>query len=216
MDTDSADPAGLLDLLDRQLVCALQVDGRAGTGRIAEVLGVSARTVTRRLSRLTGTGLVKVVLMPDAHEAATGAVLLRVRVLKGKVRTIAQALAARPDVPFVDVMLGGQEIGAVVLADGGARDHLLNTQLPATGAVVETAAHAVLHLFADAGHWRAGWLSPEQEAALAAPAADPAPAGTPPPGPDALDRRLLAALAIPDRGLDHGAYVPRVEMFPAA
>ncbi|MFJ1702046.1 Lrp/AsnC family transcriptional regulator [Kitasatospora sp. NPDC088346] len=194
MDSGTADTATVLDGLDRRLVCALQVDGRAEPGRIAEVLGVSARTVTRRLARLTGSGLVRVVLMPDARQAAIGAVLLRVRVLKGKVDTIAHALAARPEVPFVDVMLGGQEVGAVVLAGDGARDRLLHSQLPATGAVVETSAHAVLHLFADAGRWRAGGLTPAQEAALA-----PPPPSTPAPQPDGLDLRLLAALAVDAR-----------------
>ncbi|MER8182808.1 Lrp/AsnC family transcriptional regulator [Kitasatospora sp. NPDC094015] len=200
-----ADPAGMLDELDRRLVGALQVDGRAESGRIAEVLGVSARTVTRRLARLTGAGLVRVVLMPDARDSAVGAVLLRVRVLKGKVDTIAHALAARSDVPFVDVMLGGQEIGAVVLGDGGARDRLLHAQLPATGAVLETVPYAVLHLFADAGHWRAGHLTPAQEAALA-----PPPATTAPPEPDGLDHRLLAALA-EDARQSHAALGARVD-----
>ncbi|MFD9125464.1 Lrp/AsnC family transcriptional regulator [Kitasatospora sp. NPDC059571] len=189
MDTDSADPATLLDELDRRLVCALQVDGRAETGRIAEVLGVSARTVTRRLGRLLGSGTVTVVLIPDVRDRAVGALLLRVRVLRGKVDTIAQALAARPDVPFVDVMLGGQEVGAVVLTDAGARDRLLYGQLPATGAVLETDVHAVLHLFADAGRWRSGHLTEEQAAALAPPAPT-----TAPPEPDALDRLLLDLL----------------------
>ncbi|GAA4997368.1 Lrp/AsnC family transcriptional regulator [Kitasatospora paranensis] len=189
MDTSTADPATLLDTLDRRLVCALQVDGRAGTGRIAEVLGVSARTVTRRLGRLLGSGTVQVVLMPDVRDRAVGALLLRVRVLRGRTDAVAHALAARPDVPFVDVMLGGQEVGAVVLTDAEARDHLLYGLLPATGAVLETDVHAALHLFADAGRWRSGHLTDEEAAALA-----PAPPTTAPPGRDDLDRRLLDLL----------------------
>jgi len=189
MDTDTADPAMVLDGLDRRLVCALQIDGRAETGRIAEVLGVSTRTVTRRLARLSGAGLVRVVLMPDVRDRAVGGLLLRVRVLRGKVESIAHALAARADVPFVDVMLGGQEVDAVVLTDAASRDRLLYGQLPATRAVVETATHAILHMFADAAHWHAGLLTAEQAAALA-----PPPPSTEPPALDALDRRLLDLL----------------------
>lgn len=192
MDVAAADPDTVLDTLDRRLVCALQVNGRAGAGRIAEVLGVSPRTVTRRLVRLQQTGLVRVVRMPDVEDAAVGALLLRIRVLRGKGEAVARALAERPDVPFVDVMLGGQEVGAVMLTGAGARDRLLNGQLPATAAVTETTVHAVLHAFADAGQWRSGHLEEAEAAALAEP-----PAARPAPGSvslDALDRDLLARL----------------------
>ncbi|MFJ9605482.1 Lrp/AsnC family transcriptional regulator [Kitasatospora sp. NPDC101176] len=191
MDLSTADPDTVLDQLDRRLVCALQVDGRAEPGRIAEVLGVSARTVTRRLGRLRQTGVLRVVRLPDVEDAAVGALLLRVRVLSGAVDAVARALADRPDVPFVDVMLGGQEVGAVMLTDAGARDRLLYGQLPATSAVVETTTHAVLHAFADAGQWRAGQLTEAEVAALARPVV-PRPAVPPP--TDELDRALLARL----------------------
>lgn len=207
MDTGTADPAAVLDALDRRLVHALQVDGRAEPGRIAEVLGVSARTVTRRLGRLLGTGAVRVVRMPDAREAALGALLLRVRVLRGRVEAIALALAAQDGVPFVDVMLGGQEVSAVVLAEASARDRLLHGRLPATDAVLESTAHAVLHLFADASAWRCGALTAGQEAALAPP---PAPAG-PPPALDALDHRLLDALGV-DARRSHAALAAALQV----
>ncbi|MFE4975950.1 Lrp/AsnC family transcriptional regulator [Kitasatospora sp. NPDC056651] len=191
MDLSTADPDSVLDILDRRLVCALQVDGRAEPGRIAEVLGVSARTVTRRLARMRQAGVLRVVRLPDVEDAAVGALLLRVRVLSGRVDAIARALADRSDVPFVDVMLGGHEVGAVVLTDAGSRDRLLYGQLPATGAVTETTTHAVLHAFADAGQWRAGYLTGAESAALTRPAvARPA---VPPP-PDGLDRALLERL----------------------
>ncbi|OKI14033.1 Lrp/AsnC family transcriptional regulator [Streptomyces sp. CB03911] len=204
MDTSTADPATVLDTLDRRLVCALQVDGRAESGRLAEVLGVSARTVTRRLALMQRAGLVKVVRMPDAEFGAVGALLLRVRVLRGKVDTVAHALAARPDVPFVDVMLGGGEIGAVVLADDGTRDRLLHGQLPSTGSVLESTAHVVLHAFADAGQWQAGYLDLAEAAALR-----PPPPSTPPPATDALDQLLLARLG-EDARLPHAALAAAV------
>src|SRR5881628_2051782 len=57
----------ILDDLDLQLLHALQLDGRAAFSRIAQVLGVSARTVARRYGRLQATGLVHV-----AGVASTG------------------------------------------------------------------------------------------------------------------------------------------------
>ncbi|TQF05644.1 Lrp/AsnC family transcriptional regulator [Kitasatospora acidiphila] len=200
-DPDTANPADALDALDRRLVCALQVDGRAEPGRIAAALGVSARTVTRRLARLRETGVVKVVVQPRAVDDAVGALLLRIRVLQGRVAAVADALADRSDVPFVDVMLGGQEVGAVLVSDQAGRDGLLYRQLPVTGAVTETTVYAVLHLFADAAQWHAGLLTPEETAALTPHPTTPQPTTPPPtvPAPvaakdDPLDRALLAAL----------------------
>ncbi|MFF7631985.1 Lrp/AsnC family transcriptional regulator [Kitasatospora sp. NPDC008050] len=192
MRTETTDPATVLDTLDRRLVCALQLDGRAEPGLLAEVLGVSVRTVTRRLARLRETGVLRVVLLPRAADEAVGALLLRVRVLGGRVAAVADALVARSDVPFVDLMLGGQEIGAVVVTDRIGRDQLLHRLLPGTDAVAETTVHAVLHLFADAARWQAGLLGAEEVAALTP--ADPAPP-TAPPELDPLDRALLGELA---------------------
>ncbi|MFG3228191.1 Lrp/AsnC family transcriptional regulator [Kitasatospora sp. NPDC048194] len=196
MDLETTDPDTVLDRLDRRLITALQLDGRAEPGRLAEVLGVSARTVTRRLARMRQAGVLRVVRMPDVEDAAVGALLLRVRVLRGRVDAIAQALADRSDVPFVDVMLGGHEVGAVMLSDAGSRDRLLYGQLPATGAVTETTTHAVLHAFADAGQWQAGYLT-EQEAAALARRVPARPAAPPP--LDELDRALLERLGVDAR-----------------
>ncbi|GAB2747256.1 Lrp/AsnC family transcriptional regulator [Kitasatospora kifunensis] len=200
MQTETTDPATLLDPLDRRLVCALQVDGRAEPGLLAQVLGVSVRTVTRRLARLRETGALRVVLLPRAADEAVGALLLRVRVLRGRVAAVADALVARSDIPFVDLMLGGQEISAVLVTDQPGRDQLLYRQLPGTDAVVDTTVYAVLHLFADAAQWRAGLLTPTEAAALTPAAlttpADPAPAtALPPVELDRLDRALLGELA---------------------
>ncbi|MDI2132931.1 Lrp/AsnC family transcriptional regulator [Yinghuangia seranimata] len=196
MDLEASDPDTVLDPVDRLVVAALQVDGRAAPGRIADVLGVSERTVTRRLTRMYDAGVVRVVCLPapsdTRHRYPLG---LRMRVLRGKVGAIAAALARRPDVWFVDVLSSGEEITALMYADDLNRDRLLFDELPATSAVVQTTAYAVLHTFADATAWRAGLLTPDQTAALTA---DRPTATRPPDGdphrPDPLDRTILAAL----------------------
>ncbi|MGY0236341.1 Lrp/AsnC family transcriptional regulator [Longispora urticae] len=205
-----------LDELDRRIVCALQVDGRASTALIGEVLGVSARTVVRRLARLEGAGVLRVVRVPEVSAYPDGALVLRVRVLRGRTDVLADALARRDDVPFVDVALGGEEIVALAVTGPDARDRLLYEQLPATSAVTATTAQAVLHVFADASHWRAGWLTAAEIRALEPRPSSGPPAGSappPPPGavgsgqggafeaeppgpPGALDRALLERLSV--------------------
>ncbi|MEJ2852799.1 MULTISPECIES: Lrp/AsnC family transcriptional regulator [unclassified Saccharothrix] len=162
---------------DQRVLSALQVDGRASPGRIAEVLDVSPRTVARALTRLAPHA--RVVRVPNPEHGLRGATLLRIRVLRGRVEVIADSLARRPEVLFVDVLSGCEEIGAVVL--GGV------PALPAN-AITSVQALSVLHVFSDAADWRSGLLTPEETAAL-----------TPPPPtadhtPDDLDQALLTLL----------------------
>lgn len=53
------------DHLDRCLIQALQFDGRVPFSRIAEVLGVSDQTVSRRYTRLRTAGLIRVIGLTD-------------------------------------------------------------------------------------------------------------------------------------------------------
>jgi DNA-binding Lrp family transcriptional regulator len=124
------------------------------------------------------------------------------------VELIARSLARRDEIPFVDVILGGEEISAVALVDDARRDRLLFEELPGSGAVTASSAQAVLHLFADAANWRAGLLTAEEVAALG-----PAP-GSPSSGsrhrPDALESALLAVLA-QDARMPTGELAARVD-----
>ncbi|MGW4520618.1 Lrp/AsnC family transcriptional regulator [Amycolatopsis sp. NPDC004378] len=173
--------------IEQRVVSALQLDGRAGPGRIAEVLDLSPRTVTRVIARLRADGRLEVVCVPNPAHGLRGAMLLRVKVLRGRTSVIAEGLAKRDDVLFADILAGGEEISAVAL--GGLDGRLVHDALPSTNAVTELRAHSVLHVFSDATQWRTGLLSDAEVAAL-----------TPPPSGedvtlDDLDRRLLHRLA---------------------
>ncbi|MGP9022329.1 AsnC family transcriptional regulator [Streptomyces sp. BR1] len=174
---------------DQRLIAALQCDGRLGAERAGEVLGISARTVGRRWRALMADGAVRVVALPAVPDTI-GAVLLRIKVLRGKLDTITAALAARPDVPFIDVSASGDEIGAVARTEPGSRDPLLFGQLPATQAVTSVNAATVLHAFRYAFEWRHDVLSAAERAALTPPRSTPADG----PAYDELDRAVLAEL----------------------
>ena len=68
-----------LDDVDRSLVHALQVDGRAPFGRIAEVLGVSDQTIARRYRRLRSAGALRVVGSVDARRLGYASWAIRLR-----------------------------------------------------------------------------------------------------------------------------------------
>ncbi|WP_245930976.1 Lrp/AsnC family transcriptional regulator [Actinokineospora auranticolor] len=163
---------------DQRVASALQVDGRAAPGRLAEVLGVSPRTVTRSLTRLADR--IRVVRVPDPRHGLPAVTLLRVRVLRGRVERFADALSQHPETLFVDILEGGEEISAVVV---GPKPHL-----PTAGAITNVQVLSVLHVFSDAADWRTGRLSKAEVEALTPPPATGAHA------PDEQDRRLLELL----------------------
>lgn len=120
------------DELDRRLIHALQIDGRAPFSAIAAALGVSDRTVARRYARLRSAGVIRV--LGGFDPTALGAVLwfLRVRCAPAASLPVAEALAARPDTSWVSLNSGGTEITCVVRTESEAdSEALLLAKLPA-------------------------------------------------------------------------------------
>ncbi|WP_425275947.1 Lrp/AsnC family transcriptional regulator [Streptomyces africanus] len=87
-----------LDALDRKLLHALQVDGRAPFSRIAEVLGVSDQTIARRFRKLRTTAGLRVVGMTDERLLGRQAWIVRLRCTPDVAEQLAKALARRSDI----------------------------------------------------------------------------------------------------------------------
>ncbi|GAA1361726.1 Lrp/AsnC family transcriptional regulator [Streptomyces beijiangensis] len=196
----------VLSLLDQRLVAALQCDGRVTAERVAQVLGLSAATVRRRLHVLGADGTVRVVISPVARPrngGSAGALFLRIRVLRGKLDTIVAALAAREDIPFIDVSTAGDEIFAVARTEPGSRDPLVFRQLPSTQAVTSLESATVLHVFRLTSEWRHQVLTAAERTALSAAGTSSGSSGSPGPygvDTDPLEQSLIDALA-PDARL---------------
>src|SRR5207249_8810987 len=90
-----------IDDLDRGLVHALQLDGRAPFSKIAEVLGVSENTVARRYRRLRSGGLLRVVGTTNGYLLGYTSWTIRIRCTPDAAAPIAAALARRPDTFWV-------------------------------------------------------------------------------------------------------------------
>lgn len=191
-----------IDRLDRQIIHALIVDGRAPFSRIAAVVGVSEQTVARRYRRMHAARIVRVAGLPDSQRFGQSDWVVRLQCVPDAAAGVATALARRADTSWVSLMSGGTEISCVVKpAAGRSRHDLLLRQLPSSRRIVSMSAQSILHVFrGGASHWPGASqaLSPEQEAMLTAspPAAAPPPAASyprPELGPE--DRILLAELA---------------------
>ncbi|MET9364091.1 Lrp/AsnC family transcriptional regulator [Streptomyces sp. NPDC006632] len=188
------------DDLDRRLVHALQIDGRAPFSTIAEALGVSDRTVARRYARLRATGAVRVLGGIAPVVLGTVPWLLRVRCAPAASLAVAEALARRPDTSWVSLSSGGTELTAVVRTENDAdSEALLLAKLPRTPRVEGVTAHCVLHAFyggPDSLIGKLGALDADAIERLTPPALPHRE------GPVRLsdgDRRLLAVLAIDGR-----------------
>ncbi len=196
-DKRQARPGGRLDLIDRQLLQALCVDGRAPLSRIAQALDVTARTATQRYRRLREAGGLQVRARADGVRAGADTEWM-VRLLTQPERAVALAdeIAAREDVRWVALVSGGTEIACKVVAPGALDAQALLGRRPAGGTVIRISAQALLSVYRRGVR---GWsqisaaLSPERIAALAA-AASAAPGAPRPAEPMRLDEADLEVI----------------------
>ena len=200
----------ILDDLDRKILHALQLNGRAPFSLIGEVMGVSEQTVARRYRRLRSAGVVRVIGLVDPMSVGQLDWMVRINCRPGASESVANALARRDDVMWVSLTGAGNEIVASVRArTEDARNELLLQRLPKTAQVLELSAVIVLHRFTGRydSDWRAdaGGLGEAAVSRLADSRPGHATDGALPgaagavelPGMD--DRALLTALAMDGR-----------------
>ncbi|MFJ7903241.1 Lrp/AsnC family transcriptional regulator [Streptomyces sp. NPDC096198] len=180
------------DDLDRKIIHALQIDGRASFRRIAEVLDVSPQTVNRRYAQLRTSAALKVVGL--THPGAVGQErwLLRVRCAPSAMGAVAQALARHEEAMWVHVTSGGTEIVCVAHNNEDAEPLLLG-RLPRTPQVLAITAHCILHSYYGGPDGFVNKISPLSEEQVEA--LGPLPAeGVDPIALTDLDRALLKVL----------------------
>lgn len=179
-----------MDSVDRGLIHALHLDGRAPFATIAAVLGVSENTVARRYRRLRQAGVLRVVGSANGFLLGRTSWTIRIRCTPDVAVPIATALARRPDTFWVHILSGGTEISCnLQSADTATRDTLLMDKLPRSTRVLDVTAHAIL------GGTTTEWsglhhLTSDQVAELT-----PSPPTNEPIPLDEEDHRLLTALA---------------------
>ncbi|MEU8825140.1 AsnC family transcriptional regulator [Streptomyces sp. NPDC048636] len=168
-----------LDTLDRRLIHALQIDGRASFSRIATVLGAPERTVARRYHRLRSALVVRVVGLVDSRRIGMLDWFVRIDCTPDAADALTAALAQRDDTSWIAPLAGGTRLTCMVHtpvagSEGGRPlfDHLLRTP-----GVRDVEAGCVLRPVAGVGGWagRTSALDAAEQAALRSPT---------PPSPD--------------------------------
>lgn len=191
-----------LDAVDRQIIHALQIDGRVPFRTAAEVIGVSEQTVARRYRRLRASGVVRVAGLVNGTSLGHMSWTIRLRCTPDAALDIGAALARRPDTFWVHLLSGGTEISCNTQPRSDAdRDTLLLDKLPRTRQVLGVSAHAVLHAYTLPWRWGAAATLTSEQVARLRPEGVPEvafdePSGdVPPRALPAADRALLDALA---------------------
>ncbi|WP_406689987.1 Lrp/AsnC family transcriptional regulator [Saccharopolyspora sp. ID03-671] len=193
-----------VDEVDRRIIAALQLNGRAPWSAVARWAGVSETTVQRRFTALHERGLLHVVGVIDLDRTAAGSsMLVRVQAKPGRGWDLAEQLATRPEARFLAVVTGTADLVVDFVAhDNDELLRLLFTDLPGAELITGTESVAVIRTFASAPGWDTGLLPPEAAAELRpthAPPYDRADWGTPPKAPGELETAVAEELAADGR-----------------
>jgi DNA-binding Lrp family transcriptional regulator len=143
-----------LDGVDRRIVAALQVNGRASWRKIATALGMSETTVTRRGQQLLADRVVAVTGVLDHLRCGLGiSIHIRLRARPGRALAVARSLAADTRPRFVTVTTGSFDVSAEVVV---ASHHQMAGVIAAIADiddVLETESSVVIRKFTAFEEW---------------------------------------------------------------
>lgn len=163
-----------LDLVDRQIVEALQADGRRPYTRIGRDLGISESQVRQRVARLEAAGVLQVVAVTNPialgyHMTA----MLTLTVAAGHRDHVATQLQALPEVSYLVATAGSVDILCeVVCADHDHLHRFLTQTLAELDGITATQTLVYLRILKESYGWSAA--PPPPPGVGGAAAADPA------------------------------------------
>ncbi|MEU5837006.1 AsnC family transcriptional regulator [Streptomyces diacarni] len=150
-----------LSTVQRRIIAALQVDGRATWRKIAAVLDLPERSVARHGAWLLENGLVTVAAIRHREHS----LLIACTCAPGTGRIASESLSSRPDTSFSYQVTGREDL-VVEMHYNGDVTEVLSLELPATPGVSSIVVYPVLKYFKTIRGWRLGSLKPAEELAL--------------------------------------------------
>lgn len=189
----------MMDVLDAQILHALELAPRAPFRRIANAVDASEQSVARRYHRMRRAGVMRVVGLVNPRVHGDTQWVTRIHAKPDRMPQLAEALARRSEVTHANILSGGTELVCVIRAPvGESGDGLLLQQLPRTAAVLDISVDLLLHAFGEppTAPW-SGYghqLTGEQTAQILDGPAGLSPSGRPP-APTAQDQALFDVLA---------------------
>ncbi|MDV3129900.1 Lrp/AsnC family transcriptional regulator [Mycobacterium sp. 21AC1] len=159
-----------LDDLDRRIIAALQINGRASWKDISAALGASEPTVARRGRRLVESGLIRVVAYLDVLRAGVGVpALVRISCDPRERGRLADVIRGRSDVRYAAIVTGPADIIAeFVVPSADALVGVLTKDLPSIHGIRGTETSSIVRNFFSSNAWEVDRLGAAELAALAA------------------------------------------------
>ena len=144
----------ILDDIDKAIIEQLQEDGRRTYTKMARAVGLSEAAVRQRVQRLLDGGVMQIVAVTDPlmlgfrRQAMVG---LKV---EGDLRSVADTVAAIPDVDYVVIASGSYDLLLEVVAeDDESLLSLLNDKIRAIPGVRSTDTFIYLKLIKQTYSW---------------------------------------------------------------
>src|SRR3954451_8295073 len=136
-----------LDDVNKRIIEQLQRDGRISYAALAKVVGLSEAAVRQRVQRLLDNGVMQIVAVTDPLTLGFARqVMFGIRVA-GDLRSVADALAAVPEVDYVVICAGGYDLLVeLVCTDDEHLLSLLNDTIRAVPGITSTETFVYLKL----------------------------------------------------------------------
>jgi Lrp/AsnC family transcriptional regulator for asnA, asnC and gidA len=147
-------PPIVIDDVDKAIVEALQEDGRLPYTKLANQVGLSEAAVRQRVQRLVESGVVQIVAVTDPMMLGFRRNAMIGLKVEGDLRTVANDIAAIPEVSYVVVVSGSFDLLMEVVCEDD--DHLLallNDKVRAIPGVRSTETFTYLRLFKQTYAW---------------------------------------------------------------
>jgi Lrp/AsnC family transcriptional regulator for asnA, asnC and gidA len=146
----------LLDDTAKRIIAELQQDGRRSYASIAASVGLSESAVRARVQRLLDAGVMQVVAVTDPMQLGFPRQALIGIEVAGDLTSVADSLAAMPEVDYVVITAGSFDILVeVVCTDDDQLLHILSERIRTLPQVRRTETFVYLRLVKQTYSWGA-------------------------------------------------------------
>jgi Lrp/AsnC family transcriptional regulator, regulator for asnA, asnC and gidA len=144
----------ILDDVNKRIIEQLQRDGRMSYATLAKQIGLSEAAARQRVQRMLDSGVMQIVAVTDPLTLGFRRQVMIGLKVEGDMRTVADQLAAIPEVDYVVVCAGGYDLLAeMVCVDDDHLLSLLNDRIRGIPGVTTTETFVYLKLAKQTYAW---------------------------------------------------------------